>query len=78
MIDHYIDAYDVRLAITKLKAGKADGLHGFRSDHLKNASDNMIVVLTMLINCMLTRGYITRVSCYGVPLYRYRKTEEVV
>ena len=45
MIDHYIDAYDVRLAITKLKAGKADGLHGFRSDHLKNASDNMIVVL---------------------------------
>ena len=48
-IDHYIDSYDVRLAISKLKAGKADGLHGFRSDHLKNASDN--------INCMLTHGY---------------------
>ena len=77
MIDHYINANDVRLAITKLKAGKADGLHGFRSDHLKNASDNMIVVLTMLINCMLLMG-ITRVSCYGVPLYRYRKTQEVV
>ena len=70
MIDHYIDAYDVRLAITKLKAGKADGLHGFRSDHLKDASDNMIVVLTMLINCMLTHGY--------NPSQLLRCTEEVV
>ena len=32
-------------------------MDGFRSDHLKNASDNMIVVLTMLINCMLIHGY---------------------
>ena len=79
MYDHCIDATVVKLAITKLKTGKSDGVNGFISDHLKNASENMCTIsnVNQLHSYSILMDTIL-VDYFYVPQYPYRKIDEAV
>ena len=47
----------IKQYIHKLKPGKDDGDLGFKSDHIKNGSHRLHVLLSLLYNLMLVHGY---------------------
>ena len=41
----------------KLKPHKDDGNHGFKCDHIINGSNNLLLLLSIMFNAMLTHGF---------------------
>ena len=41
----------------KLKPHKDDGNHGFKSDHIINRSNKLLLLLSIMVNAMLTHGF---------------------
>ena len=65
-IKHHITNVDVYVVITphiietctkRLKRGKDDGNHGFKSDHIINGSKKLVLYLSLLFRTMIVHGY---------------------
>lgn len=57
-VDFEITPVDVKEAIKDLKSGKSAGLDNLTSEHFKYASDKLYVLLCLVINSMLTHGFL--------------------
>ena len=55
---HMFTVNNIKIAISKLKQGKAVGMDGISSEHLIYADSRLHVLLSLLFNAMLTHGYI--------------------
>ena len=53
------DFNEIGDSIKGLKIGKSPGLDGLQAEHYKYADPALICMLSMVINCMVTHGYIT-------------------
>ena len=47
----------IKQYIKKLKPHKDDGNHGFKSDHIINGSNKLLLLLSIMFNAMLTHGF---------------------
>ena len=56
-VDDAIMPYIIETCTNKLKRGKDDGNHGFKSDHIINGSKKLFLYLSLLFRTMLVRGY---------------------
>ena len=55
---HITTPGDIEEALNDLKSGKCAGLEHIKAEHLKNASNVLNVLLSLLCTAMLKRGYI--------------------
>ena len=53
--NHSITVPEVREAISKLKVGKKEE-NGLYSNHFKNGPERLVIMITLLFNCMLIHG----------------------
>ena len=53
-----INPAEVASAIKQLKNGKSPGLDGLSSEHIKNASQQLAVLLSISFNCMIIHGHL--------------------
>ena len=60
-----ISVNNVSDAITKLILGKSYGNNGLTTDHLKQGSRKLCVVMSVLFSIMLSYGYVSIVSFYS-------------
>ena len=56
-VDYEMNVQDLNKALRLLNSQKSDGFKGTYSEHFIYASQKYNVVLSMMINCMLTHGY---------------------
>ena len=72
---HRIIASDVRDAVHKLKPNKSDGNRGMCTNHIINAPPKLLVVLSLLFNCMVRHACVPRDFALStlIPIPKNRK-----
>jgi len=55
----HVSVYDVRDAVSHLKAHKRDGCTGLESDHIINAGDGCLMHVIQLLNAIISHGDLT-------------------
>ena len=58
----------VKEAATKLKPGKSDPVYSFSSDCIKVESDKLAELLSIIIQCFLVHGHVTRFLLLATPV----------
>ena len=56
-LDNRVNFDIIQRCIKKLKPHKYDGNYGFKSDHLINGSNKLFIMLSIMLNAMLTHGF---------------------
>ena len=66
---------EVEDAIKSLTSGKVDGYLGIYSDHVKNGTDLLMVLITKLFNCILNHGFTPDAMNVGtiIPLIKDKR-----
>ena len=55
--DNIINFDIIKRCIKKIKPHRDDGNHGFKSDHIINGSNKLLLLLSIMFNAMLTHGF---------------------
>ena len=58
-VDNRVNFDIIQRCIKKLKAHKDYGNDGFKSNHLINGSNKLVIMLSIMFNAMLTHGFNT-------------------